>query len=185
MSPRSLLVVAGFTLSLSHAFTTSALAAVKCYEEQELPPVLVCDNKYSNSADFSSGCQYTTGKTVQIEVACPVMWVNISVKNETHSQTCNRVGLKTSSIEGSICASGELRPSIGQNWEGISYRFGKWGGLDTYGGNQIVSIRDYTSRGNKDESGRFYEGGLYCYKGGTKDRDNTDRVVAYACGPSF
>ncbi|TLX15769.1 hypothetical protein [Rhizobium sp. MHM7A] len=184
MSYRYLLAVAGFTLALSHAFSTSAFAATKCYEEQELPPELVCDNNYSKSADFSSGCHYTTGETVQVEVACPVMWVNIAAKNETHSQTCRGVGLKVASIEGSTCASGELRPSIGQNWQGISYRFGRWGGLDAHGGNKIVSIPDRTSRTSRDGPTTFYEGGLFCYEsGGTRDSDKTDRVVAYACGP--
>lgn len=183
MRYRNSLIVGGFTLLLCQVISSSAFAAATCYDTQVLPPELSCDGDSSNSADFSYGCKYLPDRTIQVEVPCPQTWVNIVDKKESHSQACSRVNLKPANIEGSTCASGELRPSIGLNWEGINYRFGRWGGLDYSGGYQIVFKPDWTDRGGKDEPDRFYEGGYYCYDGGKRDSDNTDRVVAYACGP--
>ncbi|TLX15766.1 hypothetical protein [Rhizobium sp. MHM7A] len=183
MRHRYSLIIGGFTLFLCQAVLSSAFAAAVCYEDQVLPPGLVCDNDNSKSADFSYGCKYLPERTVQVEVPCLQRWVNIVDKKESHSQACARVDLKPANIEGSTCASGELRPSTGSNWEGINYRFGRWGGLDYFGGYKIIFKRDWTDRGGKDEPDRFYEGGYYCYEGGKQDSDNTDRVVAYACGP--
>jgi hypothetical protein len=162
---------------------SNAAAATKCYEETLVEPEMVCSSQgTSKSADFSSGCTYTEAQIVSVEVKCPAMWVNMANTIETHSQTCKRVGLKTSSIEGKKCASGEHQPASGQEWDKINYRYGRFGGRD-FGGNLIRQTSDRTVK--QYDTITVVKGGLFCYD--TDDNrtegDATDRLVAYACGP--
>lgn len=180
MRPTKGFLIGSFAAAFFCASNSSAFAE-KCYEPQTTEPKLVCADNRSGSADFSLGCNYMPGEVIQVEVACPSKWVNAFDK-ESHNATCERVGLTPVSIEGSFCASGELRPSVGLDWETISYKHGKWGGLDVRGGDSVTYRNDSTYSLGKDSPVREVKGGWYCYDGGKKDFDNTDRVVAYACG---
>ncbi|WP_315921994.1 hypothetical protein [Mesorhizobium sp. SP-1A] len=143
--------------------------------------------------DFSSGsCTFIEAHTVQVPIECPKpagRWVNATFTKKIvnggksnhnmsnvgvtayiatgHAQTCSSVGLKPSSFEGNICASGENRANSGGNgWNQIDYRFGTFGGYVTGGGTLTEQLYEQT----------------FCWRAGDKrDWDNSDRLVAWYC----
>lgn len=161
--------------------------AKTCKEPQYVPAKVVCDNNSSKSADFTTGCKFIAAHYEDVEVECPAQWVNVSSSDTTatQSQICSRAGLTSANIDGKTCASGEQRPTTGENASGIAYRYGKENGGT--GGNIVTN---YTIRGNTggcspNSSGSCMDYAYtytYCYASGQKkDYDNSDRVVAFAC----
>nr|WP_250807184.1 hypothetical protein [Neorhizobium tomejilense] len=163
--------------------SVAAQAAEKCYEEIPIPTSLLCADSNSRSADFSSGCEVTPATTEKKEIDCPATWVNISGDVESHATTCARVGLRPTDIDGAKCAAGERRPTTGGNFNGISYKFGRWGG-STQGGSIIQFLSRTVTSGfcrDCDRKTTTYTYN-YCWNPGNKrDNDSTDIVVAYAC----
>jgi hypothetical protein len=182
-------------LALAAATALSILASgaahAACYEEQPGTPILSCSGGGGNSADFAQTCTFVAGPPVQVEVQCPGRWVNIVYSTDTHAQACARAGLSPANIAGQVCASGERRPSSGENWAGISYRYGTWG-IDGVGGNS-VEMKSPGMVGENPHSPTGYCGGTdnpcqpaaaesWCWFSGQKrDYDGTDRTVAYYC----
>jgi hypothetical protein len=181
----SLLTSAGFSIAILFAGLAPALAGTACYEDQLVEASIGCNGSSGNSADFAGSCKGTEAQWVQVEVACPAMWVNTVGDSETQEQTCKRVGLKPARVEGTFCASGEHQPSTGQDWESISYRYGRFGGKDTLGGDFVRTEVDRTVRAGRDGMESTIKGGKYCYHSSDdkKENDSTDRLVAYVCGP--
>lgn len=149
--------------------------------------------KIQSFDDFSNGnCTRVEAHTIQVPIECPKpagKWVNASFTKKIigggksnhnmsnvgvtayiatgHAETCRSVGLKPSSFEGNICASGENRASSGgTGWNQIDYRFGTWGGNVSGGGTLTEQFNEQA----------------FCWRGGDKrDWDNTDRLVAWYC----
>jgi hypothetical protein len=177
-------------LQLAAAVALTCLCAgaaqAACYAEQPGPPVLTCSGKSGNSADFAQTCSFVAGPPIQVEVQCPGRWVNVVSAEDSHSKTCSRAGLKPANISGQICASGERQPSTGENWNGINYRYGKWGSSSN-GGTLLTSATIYLHRtcaGGHDSGPCDWatETVYMCWMGGQKqDNDATDKVVAYYC----
>jgi hypothetical protein len=168
--------------------SVSAMSAkAACYEEQVIESSLSCSSSSSSSADFGTGCVYTEPQVIQVEVACKSQWVNSYSATETHAAACARVGLKpTTDDRGYMCAAGERRPTTGEGWQAISYRYGKWGGGGGYGGKSAQFRGEYTyTTGNRDDRRTVtVPAATFCYSpGDKKDNDKTDQLVAYLCGP--
>lgn len=169
MSQRALARLA-FGAAAFFLFTGVASAAA-CYEEQPGPDIMICNGGGGNSADFVQDCTYTAGPPVRVEVPCPGRWVNIVNSSDTPEVACARAGMVPAATErGDICASGERRPRVGNNYQGISYRYGTWGSGTGIGNvYQMINFQD-----NQQYS--------YCWSNGQKrDYDATDRTVAYYC----
>ncbi len=168
------LLVAGSILS-----TGSALAAGKCYEETTVKSTISCAKDRGSSADFVSGCTVIPPTTEKVEVPCKETWVNIthSVADQTRAQVCATKGMKPTSLDGQICASGERKATGGTGT--VNYRFGQTGSTQS-GGTKVqdivVGLKDGGS--TLDDAIVYY----FCYGSGQKmDNDNTDLVVAYVC----
>ncbi|MDW9481189.1 hypothetical protein GOB57_21320 [Sinorhizobium meliloti] len=160
----------------------SSQAATKCYEDIPVPASLQCADNGSKSADFTTGCTYVPQSVQKKEIECPATarWVNANGK-DSQAQVCSAAGLKSANIDGQICAAGEKRPSSGVNYQGINYRFGKWGGGGGEGGTIVERKKRRTSRIGDDKPAT-YETNYYCWKSsGTRDYDGTDIAVAYVC----
>lgn len=156
--------VAAFLLAMQ----TGALAAEKCYEETPVPASVTCDSINSKSADFVSGCKSNAATVLKKEIDCPTAWVNTDGRS-SQASVCSAAGMTSTTIDGTLCAAGERRPSGGANAGNINYRYGTWGGGGS--GGSTVELR--TGR-----SAAYY----YCWNPGNKrDYDGTDIVVAYAC----
>lgn len=179
----------GFLMSIKHtisvaillvAMQTGAMAAEKCYEETPVPASVNCYAKDSKSADFAMSCKHSDATVTKKEVDCPASWVNANGK-QSQAQVCSAAGMKSSNIEGKVCAAGERRPSNGTNAASISYRFGRWGSGGGQGGSIVEKKSKRTSRIGDDNPTKF-ETYYFCWNSGDKrDNDNTDIAVAYAC----
>lgn len=164
----------------------AASAAPLCYEDRIVPAQMTCSDNDSRSADFGSACKYVGETVQQVPVECPGRWVGVKQESITHAQACSNAGLKPTSIEGEMCASGERRPTAGEGAAGISYAYGKTGS-STSGGTAVVNNSFWENSGgcSPNSSGTCIDRQVtytYCYGSGQKrDWDATDRVVAFAC----
>lgn len=176
-------------LPLAALWAAPALAEI-CYEER-VTTGLQCSESSSSSADFTTGC--TFGPRIEkVEVPCG-RWVNVfsetrlgeSGASVTHAQACAVHGLKPSSFQGKTCASGERRPTVGNGWQYINYRYGKKGdGNGGDGGDRIEVINGATHYTIEDPRGRFGPVvGSMCYDYSMKKKNHTkqDAVIAVFC----
>jgi hypothetical protein len=183
-----------FTVALLSA-AGAAMADEKCYDTVSVPASLQCSGMDGKSADFTSGCQNVAAHTEQVEIACPVgKWVNVIANTQmgnsgvqiTQAQACAVYGLKPSSTNGKVCASGERPAQQGTGWNSINYKYGKKGGGNgNDGGDKLEAVRlsippHHTS--SVDEDGYTHLGTM-CYDRSMGEKNNTkqDAAIAVYC----
>jgi hypothetical protein len=90
-------------------------------------------------------------------------------RHPTHAEVCANAGMRPSSHEGAICASGRQRPTSGDGWSSINYVYGTEGG--SRGGGSRFTI-DWAKAARKD--------GGYCHTGSYKEFEKY-MAVAFFC----
>lgn len=132
---------------------------------------------------------------VPVECVPKARWVNIPYGANSsgsqssfmdHAQICAAVGMKAANLGGKTCASGERRPTLGEKWESINYRYGKKGdGNGGDGGDKLILVGGYTAIYNRDDYGgdRTPTYRQMCYDNRMGARNNTkqDAAVAVYC----
>lgn len=172
------------------ALPAAASQAAPCYQEAQGDPVMTCGGgTQGNSADFATNCTYVVGPPVQVEVACPGMWVSTASDTETQAEACGRFGLQPANASGQICASGERRPLVGTGFDSIRYKYGTWGSPGPGGSVNEARTFTFTSGGGGGHNGNPTPVKTttivrdYCWASGQKrDYDITDVTVAFYCG---
>jgi hypothetical protein len=177
---RSIYIGALFVATLA---ANTAFASGICYEDVEVPPSLGCASSNSISADFTSGCSYNGPTTERRVVPCAEKWVEAVGNTPTHVNTCSRVGLSPTNINGDICASGTMRPAAGSNAASINYKYGKQGSLGS-GGTIVVNrlaggMRNGAGDGDDARGQKLL---AFCERPGQRSSTaSVSRVVAFAC----
>lgn len=124
---------------------------------------LPCDANTEGSLKNDGGlffCSSNVWRRVRLEG--PFVWVNVSATGEAHNTTCSNAGYTVALDQGyGICASGERRPTEGDDATKINYFGGIWAGPGV--GGTIIA-------------------GNYCYgPGQPHDNDGSDVTVAWLC----
>lgn len=197
----------------------SAAAQDRCFGrvQEWRDTVAICSGgrDMGRSADFTAGpsCTYQPAGWVMVEreVECPPSprekrWVNVSDSHaDTHASVCQRAGMRPTSIEGAVCASGRNIPRTGDGWEQISYIHGNRSSINTrFSGGHYVELRDFefeycwtSSHGGHSQCAAIREGTAsmirprrYCWGngqyplnryGGGQYMSPVHYPVAYAC----
>ncbi len=171
-----------------------ALGAEQCFEDQMMIRPLVCDSERRGaSADFVTGCEGGGSTIVRVPVDCPAkgQWVNLYygtndksvVQPPSHAQICAHFGLSPSSLDGRICASGRHRPTSGDGWQSILYRYGVSGSSGA--GSQLQTIASLTNNYNESRGPGHVPTSKYrqmCYDTASASKaDEKDAAVAVFC----
>lgn len=177
------------TLAIACSTSLASAASTGCQKEVHIPAEFNCGgNKDEKFADFVNKCTTKPARIEYVDVECPGRWIqvtNISASNFSQQKTCEAQGLKASNINGRVCASGERRPQVGNDWSKIKYSYGSKGnGNGFVGGNKIETRSRTTGGGGRDGNGNTTTSyTTYCYDTYTSKKNNTkeDRLVAVYC----